>query len=170
MDWMPNREAMQWFMEKVMPLLREQLPEVAFHLAGKRMSPDVLTYGEQPNVYVHPDVPSASEFLQSHEILVVPLLSGGGMRLKIIEAMALGMPIISTRIGAEGIAVRDGESVLFAETPQEFVQSIRRLLGNPALKRHLGENAQRIARENYTWEAVVARQVRFYETLMQQSS
>jgi glycosyltransferase involved in cell wall biosynthesis len=166
MDWMPNVEAMHWFVSNVMPLVRKDLPEMTFHLAGKRMPPDVQAYRQQQCVFTYPDVPSAPVFLQSHEILVVPLLSGGGMRLKIIEAMALGMPIISTRIGAEGIEVRDGESILFAETPEEFVRAMRRLHDNPALKKRLGEEARRIALERYTWEAVVAKQMRFYESLL----
>lgn len=166
MDWMPNIEAMQWFVRDVMPLVREKLPAVEFHLAGKRMSPEILEYGQQENVFTHPDVPSAPVFMQSHEILVVPLLSGGGMRLKIVEAMALGMPIVSTRIGAEGIAVRDGESILFAETPEEFVEKIGMLLANPELKKRLGEEARRIALERYTWESIATQQIRFYESLL----
>lgn len=166
MDWMPNIEAMQWFVRDVMPLVREKLPDVEFHLAGKRMSPEILEYRQQENIFTHPDVPSAPVFIQSHEILVVPLLSGGGMRLKIVEAMALGMPIVSTRIGAEGIAVRDGESILFAETPEEFVEKIGMLLANPELKKRLGEEARRIALERYTWGSIAAQQVRFYESLL----
>lgn len=166
MDWMPNIEAMQWFVRDVMTLVREKLPAVEFHLAGKRMSPDILEYRQQQSVFTHPDVPSAAAFMQAHEILVVPLLSGGGMRLKIVEAMALGMPIVSTRIGAEGIAVRDGESILFAETSEEFVEKIRLLLVNPELKRRLGEEARCIALERYTWESIAAQQVRFYESLL----
>jgi len=166
MDWMPNIEAMQWFVRDVMPLLREKLPAVEFHLAGKRMSPELLEYRQQQKVFTHPDVPSAPVFMQSHEILIVPLLSGGGMRLKIVEAMALGMPIVSTRIGAEGIAVRDGESILFAEIPEEFVEKIGMLLANPALKKRLGKEARRIALERYTWEGIAAQQVRFYESLL----
>jgi len=163
---MPNIEAMQWFVRDVMPLLREKLPAVEFHLAGKRMSPELLEYRQQQKVFTHPDVPSAPVFMQSHEILIVPLLSGGGMRLKIVEAMALGMPIVSTRIGAEGIAVRDGESILFAEIPEEFVEKIGMLLANPALKKRLGKEARRIALERYTWEGIAAQQVRFYESLL----
>ncbi|MBL7993017.1 MAG: glycosyltransferase [Candidatus Kapabacteria bacterium] len=166
MDWMPNIEAMQWFVRDVMPLVREKLPDVEFHLAGKRMSPEMLEYGQHQSVFTHPDVPSAPVFMQSHEILVVPLLSGGGMRLKIVEAMALGMPIVSTRIGAEGIAVRDGESILFAETPEEFVEKIGMLLANPVLKKRLGEEARRIALERYTWEGIAAQQIRFYDSLL----
>lgn len=166
MDWMPNIEAMQWFVRDIMPLVREKLPDVEFHLAGKRMSPEILEYRQQPSVFTHPDVPSAAAFMQTHEILVVPLLSGGGMRLKIVEAMALGIPIVSTRIGAEGIAVRDGESIFFAETPEEFVKKIGMLLANPALKKRLGEEARRVALERYTWEGIAAQQIRFYESLL----
>ena len=169
MDWMPNIEAMNWFVHDVMPLVLEKLPAVEFHLAGKRMSPEILEYRQRQNIFTHPDVPSASAFMQSHEILVVPLLSGGGMRLKIVEAMALGMPIISTRIGAEGIAVRDGESILFAETPSEFVEKIQLLLSNPELKQRLGKEARHIALERYTWESIAEQQARFYELLLSSS-
>ncbi len=165
MDWLPNVEAMRYFVREVMPLVRETMPKMALHIAGKRMTDEVRNFANERGVFVHPDVPSASVFLQAHEILVVPLLSGGGMRLKIVEAMALGIPIISTRIGAEGVNVRDGENILFAETPQEFLVAIQTLSNDDALRERLGANARKTALEQYTWEAVVKRQIAFYERL-----
>lgn len=166
MDWLPNVEAMRYFVHEVMPLLREHLPEVSLHIAGKRMTEEVRNFANGDSIAVHPDVPSASDFLQAHEILVVPLLSGGGMRLKIVEAMALGMPIISTRIGAEGIDVRDGDNILFAESPRDFLQAIQHLLSNNALRKRLGENARETALKHYTWEAVIKQQETFYQGLL----
>jgi polysaccharide biosynthesis protein PslH len=163
MDWQPNLEAVRWFVERVMPLVREKFPQIEFHIAGKRMPDWIRAYNRHPNVFTYPDVPSAGEFMQSCAISVVPILSGGGMRLKIVEAMALGLPIISTRVGAEGIAAKHGESILYADTPEEFVNAIGQLLENPQLAKFLGENARRLAVERYAWEGVAQDVIAFYE-------
>jgi polysaccharide biosynthesis protein PslH len=166
MDWQPNLEATRWFVEIVMPLLREKFPHVEFHVAGKRMPDWIRAYNTHPNVFTYSDVPSAAAFMQSFAISVVPLLSGGGMRLKIVEAMGLGLPIISTHVGAEGIAARHGESILYADTPAEFVHAIGQVLENPALAQQLGENARTLAVERYSWEGIAEQAGDFYEAVI----
>jgi glycosyltransferase involved in cell wall biosynthesis len=166
MDWEPNIEAMRWFVGEILPKALRLSPTMEFHIAGKRMSDEIRAYERVRGVRVFPNAPSAADFLRAREILVVPLRSGGGMRLKIIEAMALGKAIISTRVGAEGIAVRDGESILFAETPEEFAGAIAHLLENPALRRRLGEAARKLALERYRWESVTLELTKLYERLL----
>jgi glycosyltransferase involved in cell wall biosynthesis len=166
MDWLPNIEATIWFIEQVMPLVRARLPRCEFHVAGKQMPEHIHNYGSDPrhpNVFTYSDVPSAAEFMQSYQITVVPLLSGGGMRLKVVEAMALGLPIVSTRVGAEGIALTHGESVLYADTPEEFVEALVLLFENPTLAQSLGARARSIALAQYTWEGVTAQLTAFLE-------
>jgi polysaccharide biosynthesis protein PslH len=173
MDWQPNIEAVQWFVNTVFPIVqREQalkrLPSLEFHVAGKRMSPEVQALSARSGVRMFPDVPSAADFLQAREILVVPLLSGGGMRLKIVEAMALGVPIVSTRVGAEGIAVKHGESILFADTPEEFARAILLLHEQPELRKQIAANARIIALERYSWEGIAEQMATFYERVIYQ--
>jgi glycosyltransferase involved in cell wall biosynthesis len=171
MDWEPNIEAVQWFVETVFPYVQqrsanEHLPALQVHIAGKRMPPYLQRYAECEGVNMHPDVPSAADFLRAHEILVVPLLSGGGMRLKIVEAMALGIPIVSTRVGAEGVAVQHGESIMFADTPEEFQTAIYALRTTPELKERIIRNAREIALREYSWESVATRLERLYERVI----
>ncbi|MCS6807773.1 MAG: glycosyltransferase family 4 protein [Bacteroidota bacterium] len=167
MDWIPNVEAMRYFVEKVMPCVRQALPNCTLHIAGKHMNDEILHFARKyPDVFAYEDVPSAKEFLQARDILVVPLLSGGGMRLKIIEAMALGVPVISTRVGVEGIAACDGEHVVLAETPEEFVRAIQQLCFDASMRRRIVQAARTLVEEQYTWEAVVRRQLDFYEQLI----
>jgi glycosyltransferase involved in cell wall biosynthesis len=166
MDWQPNIEAVTWFVEKVFPTIQQQYPSLEVHIAGKRMPPHLRAYHTHKGVTMHPDVPSASAFLQAHEILVVPLLSGGGMRLKIVEAMALGMPIVSTRIGAEGIAAVHRESIMFADTPEEFAHAISELHTQPELRKKIAEKARTIALQQYSWESIAERMTQFYERVI----
>ena len=171
MDWQPNIEAVQWFVETVFPRVQEDsvrqgLPALGLHIAGKRMPPSLQRYAEREGVSMHPDVPSAADFLRTHEILVVPLLSGGGMRLKIVEAMALGIPIVSTRVGAEGITARHGESIMFADTPEEFQAAISALRTTPELKERIVRNAREIALREYSWESATSRLEQFYERVV----
>ncbi len=163
MDWQPNIEAVQWFVSEVLPLVHRTHPSAEMHIAGKRMPAEVRAFGEAHGAFMHPDVPSAADFIQSHAMLLVPLLSGGGMRLKIVEAMSLGVPIISTRIGAEGVAVRHGESILLADTAEEFAHAISELLHSPNLAQALARNARDIALREYSWENIAQKMSMLYE-------
>lgn len=170
MDWQPNIEAVQWCVREVLPLVRRMNPRVEMHIAGKRMSAELRAFGEAHGAFMHPDVPSAADFLQSHAILLVPLLSGGGMRLKIVEAMSLGMPIVSTRVGAEGIAVKHGESILLADTAQDVAHAITQLLHSPDLAQTLARNARKIALREYSWETIAQKMGLLYEQVRKESS
>jgi polysaccharide biosynthesis protein PslH len=170
MDWQPNIEAVQWFVKMVFPIVQQEqalknLPSLEIHIAGKRMSPELRALSARAGVEMYPDVPSAAEFLQGREILVVPLLSGGGMRLKIVEAMALGVPVVSTRVGAEGIAVQHGESIFFADTPEEFAHAISLLQAHPELRKRVAANARNIAQEQYSWEGIATKMQAFYQNV-----
>jgi len=125
LDWMPNEEGLRWFLDKVWkPLLRPAFPELTFHIAG-RNAPAWMRNLDMDGVIFHGEVPDASEFVLQHSISVVPLLSGGGMRVKILEAMALGRMVISTTIGMEGINAESGRHCLIADEPQEWEEALR---------------------------------------------
>ncbi len=125
LDWLPNVEGLRWFLREVWtPWLAPNFPELTFHIAG-RNTPAWLHGLHLPRVHVHGEVPDASAFINAHPVLVVPLLSGGGMRAKIVEAMALGRVVISTSVGLEGIEANHGSEVWVADDVPAFVEAVR---------------------------------------------
>ncbi len=125
LDWWPNVEGLRWFLHKVWtPFLASSFPQLSFHIAG-RNTPSWLLRLKMPRVHVHGEVPDARAFINAHPVMIVPLLSGGGMRAKIVEAMALGRVVISTSIGLEGIAARHREEVLIANDAPTFAEAVR---------------------------------------------
>ncbi len=124
LDWMPNVEALNWFLDQVWPHINQIFPQLTLHVAG-RNCPEWVQNLQMENVMVHGEVRDAHEFLRAHPITVVPLLSGSGMRAKIIEAMALGRIVISTSLGLEGIHAKDKQEVLIADSPSDFIRKFR---------------------------------------------
>ncbi len=130
LNWMPNLEAVHWFVDQVMPKLIEKNPDVQLHLAGKDTPAEIEALASD-HIKVHGFVDSAAEFMGKYQLMLVPLLSGGGMRIKIIEGMAMGKCIISSSVGAEGINYEDEKDIFIQNTPEEWVECIVTLLQNP---------------------------------------
>jgi len=128
LNWQPNLEGLRWLLSEVWPRVRERLPDLELHVAGSS-PPDWLQHLKVPGVVVRGFVPSAPDFLQQHPVLLVPLLSGGGMRIKIIEAMTLGRCVLTTTVGGEGIEAVNGRDWLVADTPQAWVDALVRCFG-----------------------------------------
>ncbi len=124
LNWLPNLEGLQWLLREVWPAFHAEMPDVELHIAGSG-TPEELLRPRTDNVVMHGFVESAPAFMQQYELMVVPLLSGGGMRIKIIEGMALGKAILSTTLGAEGIAVRDGHDILLRDSAAEWLMALR---------------------------------------------
>lgn len=164
MDWMPNEQAIKWFLEKVWMDIHVSYPDLKLYLAGKNM-PEWLQALQMPNVIISGEVENAQDFMRQKAIMVVPLLSGGGMRVKIIEGMALGKVIISTAIGAEGIEAKDGEHLLIADTPGQFVQQIGKCVNTKDFYNRISINAHKIAITNYDYKEIAKRISNFYTEL-----
>ncbi len=164
MDWLPNQESVNWLLEKVMPLVQQALPETKLYLAGRNM-PEHYFRNQWPNVEVLGEVPDALAFERDKSILVVPLLSGGGVRIKIFQGMAMGKTIITTAIGMEGIEARDGTHVFVADTPEAFAQQITELVQSPAKIRETGIAARALMEEKYNRKQLIAALLARYETL-----
>ncbi len=141
LDWMPNIEGLKWFLDHAWPRIHKLYPQLEFHIAG-RNSPKWLLELKKPKVIVHGEVPSASEFINKHSVMVVPLLSGSGMRAKILEGMALGKVVLSTTIGLEGIDATDRSEVLYADTPEEFLESLDFCFSSNGQLKQIGQRAQ----------------------------
>lgn len=165
MEWMPNVQGLQWFVKEVWGQVRSQFPEVELHVAGKN-PPAWMKEWKVPGMHFHGMVPDAAAYLQTVDIFVVPLLSGGGMRLKILEAMAAGNCVLSTSVGAEGIAAQDGEAIWIADTPAEMLQKLEMLLKKPEIARSTAKKGLELVRKSYNWSGIAEGFTNFYKEVI----
>lgn len=168
MDWLPNIEGLDWFLEQVWPKIFSHNPDLSFHIAGKNMPKNYIT-DLNNGLVIEGEVESAREFINSKSIMVVPLLSAGGMRVKIIEGMAMGKIIVSTSVGAEGIDYENKKHLFIADSPKEFTQVINKLMANPELVQSVGNNARELIQEKYDNNKLSADLIRFYEELIREN-
>ena len=165
MDWMPNLEAVNWFLEEVWNKIHTEIPQVRLYLAGRKM-PESLLNANYPNVSIVGEVPDSMYFIESKKINIVPLLSGSGIRVKIIEAMSVGKTVISTTIGAEGIDYTNEENILIADTPDEFVKQIKRCVEDNEFCSQIGKNAYDLVATHYNNELLTKKLLEFYIKLL----
>jgi len=163
MNWQPNIEGMNWFLDNVWKQAAEKYPHLTFVMAGKG-NKALFTHRNNKNVQIFDFVEDAQQFMNEHNIMVVPLLSGSGMRIKIIEGLALGKPIITTTIGAEGIEVTHRENILIADTPEEMMQAIDFCVNHPEKCAEMGKNARKLVEEKYTQEKVAKDLIEFLQS------
>jgi polysaccharide biosynthesis protein PslH len=148
LDWIPNQEGLRWFFNEIWHKIHEKYPNTVFHIAG-RNAPTWLRELTLPNVIFHGEVPDSRDFIQKHAIMVAPLLSGSGIRVKILEAMAMGRVVVTTRIGAEGIAAPDGKAAFIAKTAEAFTQKLDWCLANPTALPQIGETARQFVAQTF---------------------
>ena len=165
MDWGPNKEGLEWFLSEIWPDIEKLNSELRFYIAGKHMQQQFYDY-ESDNVVVEGEILDAVEFINSKAIMIVPLLSGSGMRVKIIEGMAMRKCIIATTMAAEGIKCSHGKDILIADTPDEFYRSILQCITNPGKLSEIGENARKTAEKYYNISSVSRRMVQIYQQLI----
>lgn len=165
MDWTPNIEGVLWFLEEVWPIVYERHPELKLHLAGRKM-PDHLMELDYPNVKIIGEVEDAKKFMRAHQIMIVPLLSAGGIRVKIIEGMALAKNIVSTSVGAEGIEAEHGADFIVVDEPEAFAEAISRLLSNAHDAEEMQKKARKRAEQVYDNKVLINQLVTFYEDLL----
>ncbi|HOP42122.1 MAG TPA: glycosyltransferase family 4 protein [Flavobacteriales bacterium] len=165
MDWLPNEDGIRWLLDEVWPRAIAERPGLRLELAGNQMPQDLLE-AEIPGVRIRGRVPDARQFMEEGQIMVVPLLSAGGMRVKIVEGMALGKAVLSTTIGAEGIEAEDGRQMILADGPEAFAKALVRTHDDPAGTRAIGEAARQLIAERYDDRRIVADLIAFFEQLM----
>jgi glycosyltransferase involved in cell wall biosynthesis len=165
MDWWPNREGLSWFLSEVWPHVRRVRAAATLRLAGRGM--DQFARSLPPDgLSVEGEVPDAAEFLRSGAILVVPLLSGSGVRVKIVEAMAEGRAVVATSRAVEGLGgAVHGEHLLVGDGAEGLAASILLALGDAALVARLGKAAWRFASERFSAPAVARAVTSFYHSL-----
>jgi glycosyltransferase involved in cell wall biosynthesis len=148
MDWIPNREGVDWFIDQVWPKVTAKLPDAKFYLAGRNF-PDEIKQLVVKGLFVIGEVEDAKQFISSKSISIVPLFAGSGMRVKIVEAMALGRAIISTSIGAESLAYTDAKDILIADDAESFAAAVVKVLKHKDVRTLLGHNAQQLILNKY---------------------
>jgi sugar transferase (PEP-CTERM/EpsH1 system associated) len=152
LDYYPNLEGLLWFLDEVWPRVLESHPAVRLRILGRR-PPPALVARQGPRVEVAGFVEDLRPSLAAAAAVIVPLRLGGGTRLKILEAMAMERPVVSTTVGAEGIDVAGGRELLLADEPERFAAEVRRLLDDPALGSRLGRSARALVAARYSWRA-----------------
>jgi len=155
-----NYRAMLWFIREIFPLILEQVPDVQLIITGDHEN---LALPPSQNVTLTGYVNDIKSLIASCSISIAPLLSGGGTRLKILEAMALGTPVVATSKGAEGLDVISGENILLADSPADFANCVKSLLKNEGLRQELAKNARDRVQKSYDWEETLSD----YEVLVQ---
>ena len=160
LDWLPNLEGVEWFLTNVMV----KLQSIDLHIAG-RNTPQHLLELEMNNVDIHGEVDSSVDFINDYSIMIVPLFSGSGMRVKILEGLALGRVILTTSIGVEGIPAVDGEHLFIVNTAEEFVEKINYCIQNPEILKTIGEQGKRFVNQHFDNLKIAERLMEHYERL-----
>jgi len=165
LDWMPNQEGLTWFFENVWAKVLKRHPKLLFYLAG-RNAPHHFKALPYPNVVYAGEVDDAYHFIRSKAVMIVPVLSGSGMRIKIIEGMALGKAIVTTSTGTEGIATTHGTNILISDNPEEFAQNVCALIEDRNYCLKIGENARNFVAVHYDNFAITNSLAEFYQKLI----
>ena len=156
MDFRPNVDAVLWFADHVFPIIRASVPDAQFYVVGQRPHDRLDRLRGGPGITVTGWVPETRPYIASADVYVIPLRSGGGTRLKVLEAMAMGRPIVSTTMGCDGFPVLSGREVLLADDPQSFAQQVLGLLADPERGTSLARSAVRFAAA-YDWSQILPR-------------
>lgn len=162
MSYQPNIEGALYFVRTVWPLVRERFPNLHLRIVGANPAPAVRALASEPNVEVTGTVPDVRPYYADALAAVVPLLTGAGTRLKILEAMAANVPVISTPIGAEGLDVESGKQILFASTPEQWLDSLAEVCGRPERAEQLTRAARALVEQRYEWQAIGTTLVEHY--------
>lgn len=155
MDWLPNEDAIDWFAREIYPLVKAKIPRASLTVVGRNPFASLVEMSRKDaSIRVTGRVEDVRPFMTEASVYVVPLRIGGGTRLKIYEAMAMRLPIVSTSVGAEGLPVKDGEEIVLRDTPQAFADAVVELLNDKNRAQKIGAAAEKTVRENFGWRAV----------------
>ena len=164
MDWLPNVDGVLWFVREVLPLIRRRRPETSVAVVGRMPGPKIVQLGvEDRRIEITGTVPDIRPYLWSGAVSIVPLRIGGGTRLKIYEAMAAKIPVVSTTIGAEGLTAHPPDDIRIADTPEAFAEQCLELLGDGAVRDRVAAAAWQMVHDNFSWDHVS----RCFENIMQ---
>jgi glycosyltransferase involved in cell wall biosynthesis len=158
MDWLANIDGVTWFVHEVLPLIRRRKPDCSFAVIGRSPPPAIQAMAAQdPRIFVTGTVPDVRPYLWGSAVSIVPLRIGGGTRLKIYESMASRVPVVSTRVGAEGLELQAPETGRLADTPEEFAAACLELLDAPDERARVADNAWQMVNDRFSWGKVARR-------------
>lgn len=166
LDWLPNREGVEWFLESFFKDFTDGELNVKLYVAGNDIPDRFDDYEALGKIFIQGEVDNALEFVNSKSIMIVPLLSGGGMRVKIVEGMAMQKCIISTTLGAEGINFEDGKNIIIANNRDEFYHAIKRCIVDEEYCKQIGLNARKLIEQQHNLNTVIDNLVDFYQSLL----
>ena len=152
LDYSPNVDAINWFADKIWPLIHEEMPDVIWRIIGKSPDARSAAWGKLDGVDLVGEVPDVRPYYQSSWAQVVPLRIGGGTRLKIVESLGMRCPVVSTTLGAQGLDLPPEKTILLADEPQNFADALIRVLRDADLRQRLEVNGLNVVQENYRWE------------------
>ena len=162
LDWEPNREGIDWFLKEVWPTISRTYPKVKFYLAGRNM-PESYHKLANDQLVVLGEVENAAQLIKSKSIMIVPILSGSGMRVKIVEGMAYGKAIVATTMAAEGMGVRHNQHILLADKPDRFINAISVLIEKRSMLDTIGFQARKFCEDRFDNDKIVGRLLKFYQ-------
>jgi glycosyltransferase involved in cell wall biosynthesis len=154
MDYEPNVDAILYFCNEIFDLIKKSRPNCNLIIVGRSPTEKIIRLGNRPGIIIAGEVKEVKPFYEKSLVAIVPLRSGGGTRLKILEAMALGTPVVSTSIGCEGLEVKNGENILVADIPSDFSQMVISLITDVALWKCISLKARALVEETYDWEKI----------------
>lgn len=154
MDWRPNQDAARYFVSTVLPLLRQAHPDLECTFVGRSPPADIRALSSVPGVHITGTVDDVRPYVEQAAVYIVPLRIGGGSRLKILEALAMGRAVVSTTVGAEGLDVEHDCNIVLADDPQVFAESVARLLNDPERCLALSKEGRRLVEQYYGWDAL----------------
>lgn len=166
LDWLPNREGMEWFLDNFSADLTEGDLRVKLYVAGHNIPDEFDDYEVMGKIFIQGELDDALEFVNSKAIMIAPLLSGGGMRVKIVEAMAMKKCVITTTLGAEGLNYQHGQNILIADNREEFYQAIKHCITDEEYCKQIGENARLLIERDHDTNVVTSKFIKFYEELI----
>lgn len=165
MGYVPNNDGIQYFLDEIFPEIVKEVPEVKIYIVGNKPSKKLLQRASK-NIIVTGYVFDVRPYIWRSNVYVVPLRMGGGTRLKVLEALSMKMPVITTSVGCEGIEVKNGESVLIEDHPKIFAKKTIELLNNHELKNKLIKNGYELIQSKYSWETITHNLEEVYQTLL----
>ena len=155
LDWYPNVSAIRFFAQEIWPHVRTQRPEVRLYLAGQNPVPWLVQWAAQePQVELVANPEDIRPWIARAAVFICPIVDGGGSRLKILDAMAMGKPVISTTIGCEGLEVQHEENILVADAPLDIAENVVQILSNAKLRDHIAAQGRALAEKSYSWKTI----------------
>ena len=163
MDYNPNIDALRWYFQEIHEPLRKLVPDLRVLVVGKQPADEVVAYGKKPNVMVTGGVPDVRPFYRKAWLQIVPLRIGGGTRLKIVESLAMGTPVVSTIIGAQGLDLQHGHDILLADSSEDFALETARALLDAQIRNNLERNGLTTVQSRFSWTTLGRQLSAIYE-------